>query len=244
VTTIADLDRRFYPDHLDEHIRFDAMVREHLSPAASVLDAGAGRGLMFPYDYREHVRRMVGVDLDPAVAQNPNLDEAVVAELSALPFRDGSFDLVFTKFVFEHLERPGAVMREIRRVLRPGGHLLIHTPNRWHYVSLIAALTPTPVHRWYRARLGWERGGTFRTLYRANDSGTITRLAARTGFSVCRLELVEGKPFYLAIHPLAYRAGIAYERVVNRSPALGRFRANILGDLRAIGGGGAVGATP
>jgi SAM-dependent methyltransferase len=235
VVTIRELDRRFYPDPVDEHARFDQMIRGHLTPGAAVLDAGAGRGEMFPYDHGDRVSRMAGVDLDPAVLENPNLSEAAIADLTDLPFGDAEFDVVFSKFVFEHLERPAAVMRELRRVLKVGGHLLIHTPSRWHYVSLAASLTPTRMHAWYRGKLGWERGGTFATKYRANDAPTIERLAERTGFAVRSLELLETKPTYLALHPLAYRAGIAYERLVNRSPGLSRFRANILADLETVG---------
>jgi SAM-dependent methyltransferase len=234
VATIRQLDRRFYPDPVDEHVRFDQMIRDHLTPGAAVLDAGAGRGEMFPYDHRARVSRMAGVDLDPAVLENPNLSEAAIADLSDLPYGDAEFDLVFSKFVFEHLDRPTTVMRELRRVLKPGGHLLVHTPGRWHYVTLTAALTPTRVHAWYRSKLGWDRGGTFATKYRANDAPTIERLAERTGFAVRSLELLETKPIYLALHPLAYRAGIAYERLVNRFSGLSRFRANILADLEAV----------
>jgi SAM-dependent methyltransferase len=234
VATIEELDRRFYPDPVDEHVRFDQMIRDHLRPGSAVLDAGAGRGEMFPYDHRVRVSRMAGVDVDPAVLENPNLSEAAIANLSDLPYGDGEFDVVFSKFVFEHLERPAAVMRELRRVLKPGGHLLVHTPNRWHYVTLAAALTPTRVHEWYRSKLGWDRGGTFATKYRANDAQAIERLAERTGFAVASLQLLETKPSYLALHPFAYRAGIAYERLVNRFSGLSRFRVNILADLEAV----------
>jgi ubiquinone/menaquinone biosynthesis C-methylase UbiE len=234
MTTVEELDRRYYPDVVDEHERFDRMVRRYLTPDAVVLDAGAGRGVMFPNAYREHVGRMVGVDVDPAVLQNPNLSEATVADLSHLPYTNGEFDVVFSKFVFEHLERPVAVMRELRRVLRPGGHLLIHTPNRWHYVTIAAALTPTRVHAWYRKRLGWEIGGTFPTKYRANGQKTLVRLASRAGFRVVSLDQLEIKPGYLTLHPVAYRLGIGYERLVNRHSALARFRVNLLVDLEAV----------
>jgi SAM-dependent methyltransferase len=234
VTTIEDLDRRFYPDLVDEHVRFDGMIRRYLRPDAAVLDAGAGRGTMFPYDYATHVARMEGVDIEPALLENPNLTDAAVADLADLPFADGEFDLVFSKFVFEHLDRPVTVMRELHRILKPAGHLLIHTPNRWHYVTLASALTPTRVHIWYRTKLGWDEADTFPTRYRANDTKTIEALAAKSGFRVHSLHLLETKPTYLALHPLAYRAGIAYERLVNRFGALARFRVNMLIDLEAV----------
>ena len=48
------------------------------------------------------------------------MTDAVVGDLAVLPFRDRMFDLAFSKYVFEHLDRPLSVMRELRRVLAPG----------------------------------------------------------------------------------------------------------------------------
>jgi len=233
MATIEQLDRHFYPGYVDEHVRFDAAIRRYLRPDAAVLDAGAGRGVMYPYDYREHVARMAGADTDPAIAENANLTDAAVADLASLPYEDASFDLVFSKYVFEHLERPVAVMRELRRVLKPGGHLLVHTPNRWHYVAMFATLTPTRFHVWFNARRGRVEADTFPTRYRANDGRTLERLAASSRFGLVELDLFETKPDYLYFHPWAYRAGITYERIVNRFESLAPMRVQLIADLEA-----------
>jgi hypothetical protein len=47
MASIAELDRRFYRDADDEHVAFTRMIESHLQPGSLVLDAGAGRGLMF-----------------------------------------------------------------------------------------------------------------------------------------------------------------------------------------------------
>ena len=231
--SVTALDRRYYANALDEHVLFDRMVAAHLEAGSLALDAGAGRGLRFPYEHRALGSRLVGVDLDPAVRHNPNVTHAAVADLASLPFEDGTFDLVFSKYVFEHLDRPLDVLRELRRVLKPSRHLLIHTPNRLHYVALVAAITPTWGHVWYRGKLGWEAADTFPTRYRVNDARTIARLATRSGFRVHSVVQIEGRPSYLAWHPVAYRLGIAYERIVNRFEATAPFRANLLVDLEA-----------
>jgi SAM-dependent methyltransferase len=49
----------------------------------------------------------------------------------SLPFNDGSFDIVFSFDVFEHIPDSDAHLAEVRRVLRPGGSYLLQTPNRW-----------------------------------------------------------------------------------------------------------------
>ncbi len=66
----------------------------------------------------------------------PSSTVNVMADASALPFESGTFDEVYTRFVFEHLANPLATMLEWRRVLKPGGQITIITDNasywRWH----------------------------------------------------------------------------------------------------------------
>jgi SAM-dependent methyltransferase len=53
----------------------------------------------------------------------------VLGDGQALPFRDAAFDGVIATEVIEHVRHPYRLLREIRRVLRPDGHLLLSTPN-------------------------------------------------------------------------------------------------------------------
>ena len=235
MTHLEELDRRYYPDHVDEHARFDALVSGYVHPGSVILDAGAGRGLQFPHRHRERAARVAGVDVDPAVLENPCLSDAVIADLAHLPYEDGEFDVIFSKYVFEHLDRPAAVLRELRRVLRPGGHLLLHTPNRWHYVALGATVTPTRFHSWFNEKLGRPTADTFPTRYRVNTPSRITQLAARTGYRAVSIDLIETKPHYLSFSRPTYRCGIAYERLVNHGDRLAGIRAQILADLEAVG---------
>jgi SAM-dependent methyltransferase len=232
MTSIADLDRTYYPGFVDEHARFEHLVRRLLVPGDVVLDAGAGPGRSFRYDFTALGARVVGVDLDPGIGTNPNVHRPLLADLNRLPFRVGAFDLVMAKYVFEHLANPTMTFGELRRVIRPGGHLVFHTPNRHHYVAIAARATPHRFHEWFNAKRGLEEEDVFPTYYRANDRRAIVHLASLSGFEVVELEAFEPKPAYLFFHPWAYRAGIAYERLVRR-PWLRGFRANLIGALRA-----------
>ncbi len=76
---------------------------------------------------RRGARFVVSSDLDPFIyilAPPPK----AAADLVSLPFKDGSFDLVVHVHVLEHILDDGAALREIRRVLRPGGVSLMMVP--------------------------------------------------------------------------------------------------------------------
>jgi SAM-dependent methyltransferase len=234
MASIDALDARFYPGYVDEHARFDGVVRHYLRPDAVVLDAGAGRGRQYPYDYRTSVSRVVGVDAGVEIAANQNVDDAVVADLAALPFDVATFDLVFSKYVLEHLTDPVGVFRELRRVTKPGGHLVVHAPNRFHYYAIAARITPHRFHVWFNEKRGQAEEDTFETRYRANDRFALRRIAGASRWRIAELDLFETKPAYLFFHPLAYRAGIAYERTVNRFRALQDLRCNIIGVFEAV----------
>jgi SAM-dependent methyltransferase len=63
------------------------------------------------------------------LARAAGLDARVVDDASDLPFPDESFDLAICIEVLEHLFSPDGTVREVRRVLRPGGKLIASTPN-------------------------------------------------------------------------------------------------------------------
>ncbi len=111
-----------------------------------MLDIGAGAGILPQMNFKGEVARICGVDLDPRVVDNPMLDEGRVADAGGIPYDDAVFDMAFADNVFEHLEQPLDVFREVARVLKPGGKLLFKTPNRRHYVPTFARLTPHSVH--------------------------------------------------------------------------------------------------
>jgi hypothetical protein len=130
-------------------------------------------------------------------------------------------------------------VREIRRVLRPGGRFLALTPNRHHYVSFAAAHTPTGFHRWYNCRRGRSDDDTFSTYYRLNSRRALRRHFGRAGFEAICLSTIEVQPNYLTFCTPAFLLGAAYERLVNSTKWLSFCRVNIIGVFRNGRKGGA-----
>lgn len=230
------IDRRFYGGYEARWYTIKARdsVVQHLTPETRLLDFGAGRGAIDLHDWRQHAGFVAGVDVDPAVLANPHLHEAKVLAPPdyRIPYPDGTFDVVCSINVFEHVPEPVQALREIARVLRPGGRCVIQTPNRRHYIPVLASLTPHAFHVWYNRRRGRAEEDTFPTVYRCNTPAAVRRTAEAAGLATESVTCWEGRPEYLRLHPVPFLAGLFYERVVNMSERLAGFRCVLSATLR------------
>jgi len=121
-----------------ERQRFRITERLGDCPARRILDIGCESGQVT-------ARRLGGsglsllADLDSGMLRENRRKNgsaaaipAMAANVTRLPFRDGSLDLIFCTEVLEHLERPEEAVGELARVLAPGGRLVVSVPNdRW-----------------------------------------------------------------------------------------------------------------
>lgn len=100
-----------------------------LAPGARLLDLGPGSGVNVPVlrgRGRLAVVDVSRVSLDDCGDKGAR--DLVLADASRPPFRTGSFDLVCALDILEHLDDDASAVREIRRVLAPGGALLVSVP--------------------------------------------------------------------------------------------------------------------
>jgi 2-polyprenyl-6-hydroxyphenyl methylase/3-demethylubiquinone-9 3-methyltransferase len=102
-------------------------------PGALLLDVACGAGLLGPH-LADTAYTHIGIDLSPtAITQAREHGIASIrGDVSLLPFRDETFDVVVAGEILEHVTDFGAVVAEACRVLRPGGTLVIDTiANTW-----------------------------------------------------------------------------------------------------------------
>ncbi|MFC1722673.1 class I SAM-dependent methyltransferase [Nanoarchaeota archaeon] len=98
----------------------------------AILDLGCAEGLMLK-GIKKHVKagKIIGVDynIDLIRMRKGNKVPLVQGDAHAIPLRDGSVDVVVTTAVIEHVRKPLKVMKEIKRVLKKGGIVVLTSPN-------------------------------------------------------------------------------------------------------------------
>lgn len=109
--------------------RMLARLDPPLPPGARALDVGCGTGANGPV-LAARAALSVGIDASPIPLDLGERTHSarLRGDATALPFPDGSFDLVVALDVLEHLDDDAAGAAEVRRVLRPGGAALIFVP--------------------------------------------------------------------------------------------------------------------
>jgi len=230
------LHRLFYGDpKYDGTQRFYGWVRQYATSKTRLLNVGAGPATNSNVrSLKGEVAWVAGADIDSRVLENAELDEAKLIGQGELPFPDASFDLAVSDYVLEHVEMPQRFLSEVHRVLKPGASFFFRTPNLWHYVALVSAVTPQRFHEAVAnrmRRLPGDRQSPYPTYYRMNRRSVLRRLANKAGFRRIELNMVETEPSYLAFNPVFFLAGTGYERIVNCSRVFSAFRANIFGRL-------------
>lgn len=108
-------------------------VQQRSGKLLRIIDVGCGCGNLFDGIHQEAVR-LVGVDFVPemlqAAARRHTRASFLAADGSRLPFAGGSADVITCLGVLEYVPDPDAVLLELRRVLRPGGDLIVSFPNK------------------------------------------------------------------------------------------------------------------
>lgn len=225
---ISYIDKKFYSKYKgywDDKI-FRSYIKKVITSDSIVLDYGCGRGNISEMNFHNDVKYVAGVDIGIEVHENPYISEGKQLDLDnfSIPYEDNYFDVVFSDNVMEHVANPDEVFSEINRILKPGGYFLSKTPNKYHYVALIASVTPNWFHIYYNKKRGRKEFDTFPTLYKCNSKKDVKSFSDKHGFTVSYTDLIEGRPEYLRLSSITYLLGLLYEKIVNSTKHLSFLR--------------------
>jgi SAM-dependent methyltransferase len=169
----------------------------NLSPTDRVLDLGCGPGADSKV-LREHSDHVIGLDLSPSMTRKAQAEvpaaSFLVADGQTLPFPDNSFDAVWMRLVLVHTPDPAATMREIARVLKPGGRVVLTEPDQGSH------LVDTP-HNDVFERIRAHRRTTFRN---PTVGRNLPELATNAGLTITRTWL---NPIQIRSFAIACAAG-------------------------------------
>jgi SAM-dependent methyltransferase len=135
---------------------------------ASILDVGCGRGNLLLRLWSVGFTRLTGID--PFIARDVSYGSGLSIRRQSLADTDGLFDVIVLNHSFEHMPEPKAVMLDIKRLLAPGGVVVIRTPvaSSW-------------AHREYQG--DWVQLDAPRHLY-VHTKESIERAAGDAGLSL------------------------------------------------------------
>jgi len=173
---------------LDGTIEFYGRINSLLKKTDIVLNIGAGRGAWYFEDKCEFrrklinlkplVKKLIGVDIDPAVLKNETTSINYVIKNHKIPLKSQSVDIIISDYVLEHVKYPNLFYKEIDRLLKPGGYFFARTPHKLQYISIIANLIKNKDHVKFLKILQPRRKSidVFPTEYKMNTLSCISKI--------------------------------------------------------------------
>lgn len=115
------------PIEVDRHL---ARVRRYLDPRRTdrILEIGCSRGYLLQRVRQELAPSTIGIDLNPEAIANSVIHGSSVMDAQSLAFEDESFDKIYSFHCIEHIPDLARAFREMDRVLKPGGRVLLVYP--------------------------------------------------------------------------------------------------------------------
>ncbi len=227
--------QKYYPGLIrPEHI-YAGEVGKRLSSGSVVLELGCGRNPASAVkDSVVKAKLFTGLDLDlNHLKQAKENCRPVYGNAQVLPFKDCSFDMIFCRSVLEHVETPEVMVKEIERVLKPGGNFVFLTPNKWAYFAIVSRLIPDKFHGAIVKKIyGRDEEDTFKTHYLINSRGQIRMLLKKTGLIEDRIIMMQQYPVELWFSLILLYMGILFEKIVNKYETFSFLRSNIIGCYR------------
>jgi O-antigen biosynthesis protein len=167
----------------ERRLRAHMKLLEAVGSSKRVLDVGCSSGYLAG-PLSRHGNTIIGLELDPAAAQEAEryCERVLVGDVETmeLPLAPASFDVVLCGDVVEHLRDPGATLARLRPFLKPGGELVVSTPNVANWAIRLSLLAG----RWAYT----DRGILDRTHTHLFTRRTLVETIEGAGYRVERVD--------------------------------------------------------
>ena len=195
----------------------EAEILNNINSVSVILDAGCGFDAAVLSKYSHLVKLPIGIDLTKDFSIPNNKVKAITGNVENLPFKDNSIDLCFSRSVCEHLKNPYKVFRELKRVLKPRGKIIMVTPNKYHYSSIISKMLPISFKRIFLKKVfGEDAYDNFPTFYKANSKYFIKNIAKETGLKIEKIIFIRHYPYPFMFSILLFRLAILYDQFITK----------------------------
>jgi SAM-dependent methyltransferase len=225
------------PEPEDASSPWYALVREYLGNVSGlrVLEVACGRG-GFVFELARAGAQVTGCDFSSAALRaattralhsngHTSVPRLVQGDAQNLPFADNSFDLVVSCETIEHLPEVRSALREMERVTRPGGKLLLTTPNYLNFMGLYEIYArfrhpdrkddqPFDRRQWFAQVLRWMRQAGWTVVH---TDGTVHQFPFFPGRNPLRWQGLEAhRRLRKLLSPFALTYFIAAEKQTKR----------------------------
>ena len=188
---------------------FDELLGHEQLRGKKLLDAGCGTG-WFSKAAVERGALVTSFDIGEnllAEVKKKCESNRVLGSVLEMPFASDSFDYIVSSEVIEHVVEPYTAIREMFRVLKPGGLMILSTPNKiWKWTLFVANLFNLRPYQGLENWSGWRQ---------------LKKELLASGFEIEKMEGIHLVPF---VHPLTYPVNNFFHRF---NSALGPLMVNI-----------------
>ncbi|MEM6449373.1 MAG: class I SAM-dependent methyltransferase [Cyanobacteria bacterium P01_D01_bin.105] len=184
-----------------------------------VLDIGCGRKSDIGRYLKEHRSHALihGADLDRYSLKNRDVDELFICDAADMPFENGSYDVVFSQFLLEHVKDSQETVDSIARVTAPGGLATLIVPNPTSPASIVAKMTPYSFHLFFKRTIQKYDNvseDTFPTFFAFKSVKTLKNQMLRAGFTDVEAAYVPEMYFRFRYRPVMIRLAMVYTKIL------------------------------